>query len=250
MYRYFIRFSFRGTSFHGWQIQENAYTVQALLNKSLSTLTAEDVYCIGAGRTDAGVHAKDFYAHFDLENEIVDFGNFIYKLNCLNGNEVYVSEVFRVKPEAHSRFSAKSRTYQYHILRERDPFLNDYAYFYYGNLNIDEMNSAAEVLYSYSDFTSFSKADTQTKTNICKIISANWILQDKELIFTIKADRFLRNMVRAIAGTLLDIGKGKLTISDFKSIIESKNRCLAGESLPANALFLVNVEYNLEDVLF
>ena len=198
--------------------------------------------------TDTGVHAKFYIAHFDSEVEYSTemLNDICYKLNGILPDDIAVQEIFPVKEDAHARFSALSRTYEYHILQRKNPFFIDSAYYYHGKLNIDLMNKASRILFDYIDFTSFSKLDTQTKTNNCKIIHAEWNIKNDLLIFTITADRFLRNMVRAIVGTLMDVGKEKISNDDFRKIIESKNRCDAGFSVPACGLFLTDIQYPSE----
>lgn len=244
-YRYFIHLAYNGADFHGWQVQDNAPTVQQKINDALTVLLGEEVNVVGCGRTDTGVHAADFYAHFDFAKNFdpKERTDLVFKLNRFLPNSIVVFEVFPVKPETNARFDALSRTYNYYVSKRKDPFFDDYAYFLYGDIDIDLMNEAALAMMKYTDFTSFSKLHTQTKTNNCKIEHAEWKEEGHKLIFTIEADRFLRNMVRAIVGTLLDVGRKKITIDEFKQIIERKNRCDAGYSVPAKALFLEKVQY-------
>ncbi len=243
--RYFIQLSYDGSAFHGWQLQDNAPTVQQFMNEGLSALFKSEVNVTGCGRTDTGVHARNFYAHFNLETELSDLeqADLIFKLNRFLPKEIAVQSIKQVKPEAHARFDPLSRTYKYFIHREKDPFLENCSYYLYGLLDVDLMNEAAKVMMDFTDFSSFSKLHTQTKTNNCKITQAFWEEKEHQLIFTITADRFLRNMVRAIVGTLLEIGQHKITVEDFKKVIENKNRSEAGYSVPAKALFLEEVEY-------
>ena len=242
--RYFIKLDYNGSVFHGWQIQPNATTVQETLEFAFSKLLKSDIKIIGCGRTDTGVHAKNFIAHFDSNYDAVHTDTqFLYKINKFLPKEIVIHSIHKVHSEAHSRFDAISRTYKYYINTKKDPFNFEYGNNLTVNLDLDKMQEAAQRLFDYVDFTSFSKVDTDTKTNNCIIKKANWEVTDKQLIFTIQADRFLRNMVRAIVGTLLDVGKGKLSVSDFCATIESKDRCKAGPSAPANALFLMKVEY-------
>jgi len=243
--RYFLRLAYDGTRYHGWQIQKNAITVQQVLNDACSMVLREEIQLTGCGRTDAGVHAREFFAHFNLTREL-DNGecrDIVYHLNGFLERDIVLFDLFRVSQEAHARFSASARTYQYIITRRKDPFLVNYSYFYVGQLDVDLMNRGADFLLSISDFTSFSKVDTDTKTNLCSLSSCRWEQSDDQLIFTIRADRFLRNMVRAIVGTLLEMGRGKITFNEFRQIVERKNRSDAGESVPAAGLFLVSVEY-------
>jgi len=243
--RYFIRLSFLGTNYHGWQIQKNSNTVQTILNDALSVLLREKITATGAGRTDAGVHAKEFYAHFDtahfLESEQID--DLIFHMNGYLPCDIGIHEVFPVLPVAHARFSAVSRTYQYYIAQIKDPFMNGFSFYYSVPLNIQKMNEGAAFIKSCSDFTSFAKLPYETKTNICKITDAHWERKENLLLFTITADRFLRNMVRAIVGTLIDQGRGRTDLNDLRTIIESRNRSSAGTSVPACGLYLTSVVY-------
>jgi tRNA pseudouridine38-40 synthase len=241
--RYFIQLSYKGSHYAGWQIQENAITVQEKVNEALATVLQQAIETVGCGRTDTGVHARNFYAHFETEHPLTDKEELLYRLNRLLPKDIAVYDLMPVNPDAHARFHAVKRSYEYHITRLKDPFETDTAYHFSGELNVEAMNKAATLLFTYTDFTSFSKSHTQTKTNNCKIYRAEWLLQEGKLIFHISADRFLRNMVRAIVGTLLEVGKGKVSENEFKSIIESMDRKKAGMSVPAEGLFLVEVEY-------
>lgn len=240
--RYFIHLAYNGTEFHGWQIQPNAPTVQEALMDVLGKLLREKVEVIGCGRTDTGVHASDFYAHFDTAVEL-DLEKIKFKCNCMLPWGIVVHEIFKVNEQWHTRFSATGRTYHYHIHQAKNPFNKDLSYYLRESLDENKMNEAAKLLFNYIDFTSFSKAHTDTKTNNCKIELAYWERNGDQLKFTIKADRFLRNMVRAIVGTLLDIGKGKLQVEDLDKIIQSKDRGKAGYSVPACGLYLAKVDY-------
>lgn len=244
MYRYFLQLSYIGTAYHGWQIQENAITVQQVLNEKLSIILQEKINAIGAGRTDTGVHAEYFMLHFDTEKPISDSALFIDKMNKVLPRDIALYRLFKVSREANTRFDALSRSYEYRITCKKNPFFTDLAWYYRVPLKVNLMNHAAKILYEYQDFTSFSKTGTQVKTNNCKIYDAQWFEMDNNLlIFRIKADRFLRNMIRAITGTLIDVGREKLSLTDFRKIIESKNRSNAGFSVPAHGLFLTNIEY-------
>ena len=246
MNRYFLKLSYNGANYHGWQIQPNAPSVQETLNDCLSRLFRQEINVVGCGRTDTGVHAKMFYAHFNLDEspDESEFSKILRKLNSILPKDIGVDDLFQVKPEAHARFDAVSRTYQYRILRKKDPFLSDTAYpYFYGKLDVDMMNRGAELIKKYRDFTSFSKLHTDVKTNNCTITTAFWEYREPLLVFTISADRFLRNMVRAIVGTLIDLGRGKISMNDLVRIIEAKDRSEAGFSVPAKGLFLVAVEY-------
>lgn len=244
MHRCFIRLSFDGRHYHGWQSQKNASSVQSVLEEALSLMLGNRTQLVGCGRTDTGVHARDFYAHFDCrELTAQERLNLVFHLNGYLPPDISVHSILPVKADAHARFDAVSRTYTYQIIRQKDPFLKDYAYYVFGPLDIDLMTQGAQILLDYSDFTSFSRLHTQVKTNLCRIQDACWEEKDHLLVFTIKADRFLRNMVRAIAGTLLEVGRNKITLEDLRTIIEAKDRQGAGCSVPACGLFLEKVEY-------
>ncbi len=248
--RYFINLSYDGKNYHGWQIQPGAISVQEVLNKALSTLLREQIEVVGAGRTDAGVNASMMIAHFDGpptpeggEKKDIDLVQLRYRLNKLLPQDIAIHDIYPVADDAHARFSATSRTYHYYVTTEKSPF-EPYAYRFPQPLDFDKMNEACKVLFDYIDFTSFSKLHTDVKTNNCKIMEAKWEqVSPIKWQFTITADRFLRNMVRAIVGTLLDVGRGAITIDDFRKIIEKKDRCSAGTSVPGNALFLSNITY-------
>ena len=239
--RFFIELSFNGSNLHGWQIQPNANTIQAELNKALSAILNNVISVVGAGRTDAGVHAKQMFAHFDFEGDL-EIEILLTKLNGFLPNNISIHQIFKVDDNAHARFDAISRTYQYYIINEKNPF-NKNVYLHYKTLNIDAMNLACKYVLGKQDFTSFSKLHSQTHTNNCDVMIANWQQQEDELIFTIKADRFLRNMVRAIVGTLLKVGEGKIIAEKIKEIIAKKDRSEAGISVPAHALFITKIEY-------
>ena len=242
--RYFVRLAFKGTRYHGWQIQENATTIQETLNKALSTILREDIHVVGAGRTDTGVHASCFYAHFDLhDHKITEPGKTIFRLNRFLPDDIAVYNIFPVREKAHARYDALSRTYQYQITTIKDPFRREFAYYCFWSLNLEKMNRACKYLFDYKDFTSFSKSKTQVKTNFCEIYQAEWTEEKHLLFFTVKANRFLRNMVRAMVGTMLEIGQEKIEPEKIKDIIESKNRSSAGYSVPPNGLFLTDIEY-------
>lgn len=252
--RYFITFSYDGTCYHGWQIQPNGVSVQEVLQNALSTLLRTSIAVVGAGRTDAGVHARMMVAHFDIVKQDsdcvsqaaseIDCGQLVYKLNKILPHDIAIQKVERVADDLHARFSATSRTYHYFIHTNKDPFLRAYSWQIYGMLDFRKMNEAAHILMGYRDFTSFSKVNTDTKTNLCTITEAHWDeIEPGVWRFTITANRFLRNMVRAIVGTLVEVGRGKLSLDGFKKVIEEQNRCSAGESVPGNALFLVDIKY-------
>jgi tRNA pseudouridine38-40 synthase len=242
--RYFIFISYKGTSYHGWQVQPNSVTVQKLLDEALTTILSENTSTTGAGRTDTGVHALTFCAHLDSSSKDLDTDkNLIYKLNSFLPKDISVTSLRKVIPEANARFDALSRTYKYFISREKDPFSLDSSWYVPGNIDIESMNNASELLLKHSDFTSFSRLHSNAITNICKIYYAKWDEIGNQLLFTIKADRFLRNMVRAIVGTMTDIGLGKSDLKKFKEIINSRDRSKAGKSAPAKGLFLTEIEY-------
>ncbi len=248
MNRYFIYLAYDGTNYHGWQIQPDRNSVQAELNRALSTIYQQELTVVGAGRTDTGVHATVMVAHFDFEDD-VDCVQLTYKLNRFLPRDISIYKVCPVVPEAHARFDATSRTYKYYVTSVKYPFNRQYSCRVYSELDYERMEEAAQTLFDYTDFTSFSKLHTDVKTNNCKIMQANWVQQDEiTWVFTIQADRFLRNMVRAIVGTLLEVGRHKMTVAQFRQVIESMDRCAAGTSAPANALFLVDVTY--PDTLF
>lgn len=243
--RYFIELSYNGENYHGWQNQPNAISVQEVLEKAISTLTRSEISIVGAGRTDAGVHAKQMFAHFDTE-VVFDASELTLKLNSFLPNDIAIQTIHSVKTDAHARFDATGRTYEYWIVTEKNPFHNQSAHVVYKKLDVHLMNLAAKELFNYKDFKCFSKTHTDVKTYICTIEKAIWEQRNELLIFTIRADRFLRNMVRAIVGTLLEVGLGKLSIPEFKQIIESRNRNNAGTSVPGKALYLTAVSYPAE----
>ncbi len=246
-HRYFIYFSYNGAAYCGWQMQPNGVSVQEVLTKTISTVLRTDLELTAAGRTDAGVHARTMIAHFDLETKLNNSNDLVAKLNSFLPSDISVEKFVEVKPNAHARFDAVSRKYEYHISLKKDVFIPKLSMRIFHQLNFEMMNKAAETLFEYTDFTSFSKLHTDVKTNNCKIIYAQWTQKDEfHWIFTIEADRFLRNMVRAIVGTLIEVGKEKISISDFRNIIEQKNRCKAGTSVPAQGLFLTNVKFPKE----
>lgn len=244
IFRYFIKLSYKGTDYHGWQVQPNALTVQEILERDLSLVLAEEIRVTGCGRTDTGVHARVYYAHFDTgRSGLAEDPGFLFRINGKLPADISVHEIRAVIPDAHARFTAVSRTYNYYILRRKDVFQREFAHFVYGELNTDAMQKASNILTEYTDFTSFSKVDTDVRTNDCRITEASWEITETRLVFTISADRFLRNMVRAIVGTLLDVGFGKISPEEVQRIIDSKNRSNAGASAPAKGLFLTDVVY-------
>lgn len=240
--RYFIELSYNGKAYHGWQNQPNAISVQEVVEDALSKLLQTKIDVVGAGRTDAGVHAEQLFAHFDFD-ESIDSEKLIFKLNSFLPKDISVQHIFGVKADAHARFDALSRTYNYKISLKKDVFNSDGSYYLKHQLDIDKMNEAAKVLFDYRNFKCFSRSNTDVKTYHCTIMMAEWRSQNNQLIFTIKADRFLRNMVRAIVGTILDVGLGKTTIEEFHGIIKSEDRTKAGASVPAHGLYLSIIEY-------
>jgi tRNA pseudouridine38-40 synthase len=248
MYRYFLRLAFVGSRYHGWQSQDNSVTVQQTLSNALGIILGQKIHLTGCGRTDAGVHAKEFFAHFDYSLCFADGEKvkLIYKLNSFIPVDIVIKDILPVLPDAHARFSASSRTYTYVISRVKDPFSIGFAYHVYGNLDVDIMNRGAELLMKCSDFSSFAKSNTQVKTNICDLQFARWEENNGQLIFTVTANRFLRNMVRAMVGTLLDLGKGTIDLEMLQNIIDKRSRSSAGYSVPACGLFLTEVSYPTE----
>lgn len=246
MKRYFIYLAYNGANYCGWQVQPNGISVQEVIEKALATLLRTPTPIVGAGRTDAGVHARMMTAHFDSETKSLDLPLLTKKLNSILPKDIAIYKIVEVKTEAHARFDATSRLYRYYITTEKDPFLHQLKYKVHGEPAIDRMNECANVLFEYEDFTSFSKLHTDVKTNNCTIMLAQWVKEGNDYIFTIKANRFLRNMVRSIVGTLLEAGRGKITPDEFRSIIEAKDRGAAGTSVPGHALFLEEIEYNDE----
>ena len=241
--RYFVWFSYDGTAYHGWQIQPNGNSVQAELQRALSTLLREEISVTGAGRTDAGVHARQMVAHFDF-SEAIDLEQLAYKLNRILPCDIAVDRVELVDDDMHARFSATSRTYHYYIHTKKDPFSRPYSTELHYELDFDKMNEAGRILMTYDDFGAFCKSHSDVKTTLCRVTKAEWVqTSETSWYFEITANRFLRNMVRAVVGTLIDVGRGRLTLDDFRKVIEGKRRSEAGESMPANALFLENIRY-------
>lgn len=241
--RRFIQLSYDGAAYHGWQKQPNARSVQQTLQEALSTLLQTDIEVVGAGRTDAGVSARMMVAHFET-SKACDNEQLVYKLNKLLPHDIAVQRIWEVPDEMHARFSATSRTYHYYIHTRKDPFVRQYSWLVTFPLDFARMNEAASRLPDFDDFTSFSKVNTDTKTNLCNVTEARWTREGENTWrFTITANRFLRNMVRAIVGTLIEVGRGRMTVDEFCQVIEQKNRCSAGDSVPGHALFLVDVSY-------
>ncbi|WP_378186815.1 tRNA pseudouridine(38-40) synthase TruA [Aquimarina sp. W85] len=240
--RYFLELAYNGTLYHGWQRQPNAVSVQETVEKVLTIILREEIVIMGAGRTDSGVHARQLMAHFDY-NGYLDTDSVVYKLNCLLPGEIAVYSIRNVKGSAHARFDAVSRSYEYHITFLKDPFSIHMTYFLKKKLDVSRMNEAATMLLRYKNFKCFSKSKTDVKTYDCNITEALWQSTKDGLIFKITANRFLRNMVRAIVGTLIEIGENKLDVSDLERILKSKDRGQAGYSVPASGLYLTAVEY-------
>ncbi|MBN2697706.1 MAG: tRNA pseudouridine(38-40) synthase TruA [Bacteroidales bacterium] len=242
MPRYLLHIAYDGAAYHGWQNQPNAVTVQETLEQALSLILKEPVSVVGAGRTDAGVHASFFVAHFDTQMPI-SLKTPVFKLNRFLPDDILVHRLVPVSNGFHARYSAVYRTYHYYISKEKPLYNRLYSHYVYGKLDLDRIRKCCSVLPDYSDFTSFSKAHTDVKTNICRILSAGWQETDQGYTFEIKADRFLRGMVRSIVGTLLEAGKGKIDEAGFRRIIEARDHALAGMAAPAKGLFLVDIGY-------
>jgi tRNA pseudouridine38-40 synthase len=241
--RYFFTIAYKGTQYHGWQRQPNAIGVQQKIEDVFSTILDQEIGIVGSGRTDRGVHASTQVFHCDLSEDQMDANQLLFKANKMLPKDVALKNVRQVKDEAHARFDATSRAYQYHIITEKNPFAVDQAYFFTHDLSIEKMNLAAEKLLNYKDFESFSKVKTDVYTFNCDIFEAIWKQEQESLVFHIKANRFLRGMVRAIVGTLLDVGQNKTSIEDFENILKLKDRKAAGRAVPANGLFLTEVNY-------
>ena len=236
-----MELAYFGKAYHGWQRQPNAISVQEVVENALNTLLQETVEIVGAGRTDSGVHARQIFAHFDTEKQLAE--EFSFRMNSLLPKNIAVKNLFPVKSDAHARFDAYSRSYEYHLVTSKDVFATDMAYYVQKEIDVDKMNEAAQILFSYSNFKCFSRSRTDVRTYNCKIERADWQQEEERLIFHITADRFLRNMVRAIVGTLLEIGLGKMEVQEMHNIINSEDRSEAGASVPAQGLFLTKVEY-------
>lgn len=245
MQRYFVKLSYDGTNYSGWQRQENAVSVQQTLEKSLSTILRTEISMMGCGRTDTGVHASVFYAHFDVDEKLEDTEKLLFKLNRFLPPDIAVHEFIEVDEKAHTRFDAVEREYKYFVHFQKNPFLTKTSYLSFRNLDVKKMNQAAELLIKEGDFAAFCKAGSQNKSTICdvKVAVWKWIEEEERIVFTIRANRFLRNMVRAVVGTLFEVGMGNLTVDDFQEIIESKDRTNAGSSAAARGLFLSDVVY-------
>jgi len=250
--RFFIELAYDGTNYHGWQIQQNAVSIQQVLNDKLSVILREPIETTGCGRTDTGVHAREFFAHFDVEGKSIDHGpwtmveneNMLRSINAILPDDIAIKKISPVAADAHARFDATLRSYEYHIHFNKDPFKKGYSWELRDHPDIDLMNKAAKIIMEFTDFSCFSKSNTQVKTNICKISKAEWVTTDDGIVFHISADRFLRNMVRAIVGTLLMVSKKEIEPEAVRRIIESKNRSNAGMSVPACGLYLTEVKFS------
>ncbi len=246
--RYFLELAYNGATYHGWQSQPNALGVQSVIESALTTVLRVPTPIVGAGRTDTGVNARVMYAHFDAEKPIADAERFLLSLNRICGPSIALRRLIPVHDTAHARFDATERTYKYFVIYQKSPFLGNHAWFCHHPLDVEAMNSAASLLLKTEDFTSFAKLHSDAKTNICDVGYARWEEYENPynipgLVFTISADRFLRNMVRAIVGTLVDVGRGKTSIADLENIIARRDRCAAGTSMPAEPLFLWDIKY-------
>lgn len=240
--RYFIEFAYNGKNYCGWQYQPHSPSVQETLNKALTTLLRRPIDVVGAGRTDTGVHARQMFAHFDLDLDF-DAEKLVMKLNSFLPKDIVVYRFIALHDDAHARFDANSRTYEYHLHTFKDAFENEGSWYHFQPLDVVKMNEAAQILLEYTDFKCFSKTNTDVRTFDCKISHALWEQHGNRIVFTITADRFLRNMVRAIVGTLVNVGIGKSSVKDVRTIIESRNRGFAGASVPAHGLYLTKVIY-------
>jgi tRNA pseudouridine38-40 synthase len=241
--RYFIQLRYKGTNFNGWQKQKNAKSIQETIENALSILLRASIELTGAGRTDTGVHAQNYFAHFDSPISINEKDKFIYQVNQIVNDDICITRIINVIPKAHARFDAISRTYEYRIILDKDPFEREFCTCVHHNLDLLLMNECCTILLENKDFTSFCKLHSNNKTNVCNLIEAKWFVEGKKMIFKIKSDRFLRNMVRAIVGTMIKVGEGKLSIEEFKIIVASRNRQSAGNSAPPQGLHLIDIEY-------
>lgn len=249
--RYFIEFKYNGAAYCGWQRQPNAPTVQGAIEKALSTLLRESIEIVGAGRTDTGVHASFYVAHFECgDHSPIDTQHIKYKLNIILPEDIAITRIYAVESDAHARFDAREREYKYYIERHKNPFTRHSTWQYNVDLDVEKMNLAADYLLKTSDFTTFAKLNSNNKTNICDVRHAHWERgDDGVLIFTICADRFLRNMVRSIVGTLVDVGRGKYSVEDFQRIVDSRNLAKASAGAPAQGLFLSRIDYNTKELI-
>ncbi|MEG1934584.1 MAG: tRNA pseudouridine(38-40) synthase TruA [Rikenellaceae bacterium] len=244
MARYFLELSYDGSEYNGWQSQPNGITIQETIEKSISKVLHNDIKIVGCGRTDTGVHASYYVAHFETDKQVkVEHPDFLYHLNCTLPRDIAIQNIKKVESDMHARFSATEREYKYYISTVKSAFRNKHAYQYFTPLDIEQMNEAAKLLIGINDFTSFAKLHSSNSTDICHVMKAQWHKDGNTLVFTISANRFLRNMVRSITGTLIDVGRGKLSIQDFKHILELRDNRKASSSAPANGLFLTKITY-------
>lgn len=241
--RYRLELSYRGTSYHGWQRQPNAVSVQEIIEGALTKLLRSPIEIVGAGRTDTGVHARHYVAHFDANMLPYSREHLVYMLNGILPHDIAIHSILPTTPDFHSRFDAVSRTYEYWIARNKDPFLIDGAFLFSGALSLDAMQTGAALLLQYKDFASFCKSGTDASTTLCYLTESQWSVREQVWVYRVTADRFLRNMVRAMVGTLIDLGRGKITLDEFRTIIEAKDRGRAGASAPPQGLYLVEVNY-------
>lgn len=246
MSRYFLEVSYKGTNYSGFQLQNNANTIQAEIEKAFTILQKDKVIFTGSSRTDTGVHALQNFFHFDYEAAI--HPHFIYKINAILPEDIVVKQVIPVAADAHCRFDAVSREYKYFIYRHKDPFLKDRAFYFPYKLDIDKLQEAAGIVKEYQDFTSFSKRNTQVKTFICQIEQSEWLYENECLVYSIKANRFLRGMVRALTATMLKVGRDTISLKEFKRIIEAKDCTQASFAVPAHGLFLTRVDYPFSEI--
>jgi len=241
MQRYFLEVMYKGTHYSGFQVQENAPTVQAAVEKAFLVLQRQPVVLTGSSRTDTGVHARQNFFHFDFDAAL--HPQFLYKINAILPRDIVLKNVYSVPPEAHCRFDALARSYRYYVYQHKDPFLEDRAYYFPFTIDLEKMREAATVIKEYHDFTSFSKRNTQVKTFICTLLESEWLEENGQLVYAIKANRFLRGMVRGITGTMLQVGRGKLSVEDFRKVIEAKDCRKADFAVPGYGLFLQEVIY-------
>jgi tRNA pseudouridine38-40 synthase len=239
--KYFLNISYNGANYHGWQVQQNAHTVQQELNNALKKLFQQNIESLGSGRTDTGVHAVEQVVQMELAQELTE--NHIFKLNAILPNDIYIKDFHRVRDDASARFDATSRTYHYKICNVKDPFHRGLAYLFYKELDMEKMNKAAKILFRHKDFQAFSKVNTSVDHFLCDIIKAEWKMKNGLMIFEIEANRFLRGMVRSIVGTLIEVGLGRMSLADFEKIIQSKDRKKAGRAVPAEGLYLMKIKY-------
>ncbi len=240
--RYFITFSYLGSSYHGWQRQPDASSVQQTIEEAMKLFLKEVISLVGAGRTDTGVHAKVMVAHFDTQQSF-KIEELIHRLNAYLDESIAILSIVEVEADAHARFDATSRSYEYWVVQQKNPFLTQAAYYITHPLDVNRMNEAAALMLDHKDFECFSKSNTDVHTYLCDVTRAEWVFEGERLVFHVSANRFLRNMVRAIVGTLIEVGKGKMSIDEFKAVLNSKDRRNAGPSVPAKGLYLATIQY-------